>query len=80
MDEKKIKWYKIADGIDMIEWQRNNMSLAEAGGRKITLARINNEIFACAHTCPHAGGILADFLYKSTAPADTPCVVLWLRV
>jgi 3-phenylpropionate/trans-cinnamate dioxygenase ferredoxin subunit len=60
MDEKKIKWYKIADGIDMIEWQRNNMSLAEAGGRKITLARINNEIFACAHTCPHAGGILAD--------------------
>ncbi len=60
MEGKKIKWYKVADGKDMIEWQRNNLALAEAGGRKITLARINNEIFACAHKCPHASGILAD--------------------
>lgn len=60
MAEKKIKWYKVADGKDMIEWQINNLALAEAGGRKFTLAKINNEIFACAHTCPHAGGILAD--------------------
>jgi len=59
MDEK-IKWYKVAEGRDTIEWQPNNLALTEAGGRKITLARIDNEILACAHKCPHAGGTLAD--------------------
>lgn len=60
MDEKKLKWHKVADGKDTIDWQANNLALAEVGGRKVTLTKINNEIFACAHKCPHAGGILAD--------------------
>ncbi len=60
METKKIKWYKLSDGKDLIEWQQNNLALTEAGGRKITLARINNEIFACAPKCPHASGILTD--------------------
>lgn len=60
MDARKIKWFKVADAKDSIEWQGNNLAIAEAGGRKVTLARVYNEIFACAHKCPHASGILAD--------------------
>jgi 3-phenylpropionate/trans-cinnamate dioxygenase ferredoxin subunit len=58
MVEKKVKWYKVADGKDTIVWQ-NRLALLEAGERKVTLAHINNKIFACAFKCPHAGGILA---------------------
>lgn len=60
MAEKKIKWYKLANGKDTIEWQSNKLALSEAGGRTVTLAKTDNDIFACAHKCPHAGGILAD--------------------
>jgi nitrite reductase/ring-hydroxylating ferredoxin subunit len=60
MTEKKIKWYKIADSKDTIDWQSNKLAIVEAGGRKVTLAKVNDELFACAHKCPHASGILAD--------------------
>lgn len=60
MAGKKIKWFKVADSKNELQWQSNNMIVAEAGGKKITLARIGDEIFACAYKCPHAGGILAD--------------------
>lgn len=57
---EKIRWYKVADSIDAIEWQSNQLAITEAGGRTITLAKINNNVFACAHKCPHASGILAN--------------------
>ena len=60
MTGKKIKWYKLADSKETIDWQNNNLVVVEAGSRKVTLAKINNELFACAYTCPHASGILAD--------------------
>lgn len=58
--EKNFKWYKVADSIDVIEWPDNNLTSIEVAGRTITLTKINNNIFACAHKCPHASGILAD--------------------
>ena len=60
MQPKNVKWYKVADTIDAIDWQRNNLALVEAGGKKITLARNKNEVLACAYKCPHAGGVMAD--------------------
>ena len=60
MAEKIIKWYKVADSKAAIEWQSNNMALAEAGGKTITLIKTGNEIEPCAHKCPHAGGVMAD--------------------
>ena len=60
MAGKKLKWYKIADNPQSIDWQSNQMAIIEAGGKKITLIRYRDEIAACAHKCPHAGGILAD--------------------
>ena len=58
--ERKLKWFKVADGKNAIEWQSNNLALAEVGGRTITLARVGIDVFACAHKCPHASGVLAD--------------------
>lgn len=58
MAHKNIKWFKVAGSINEISWQ-NNLAVAEAGGKKITLAKAGNALFACAYKCPHAGGILA---------------------
>jgi len=57
---KEIKWYKIADHINMLGFQSNNMCIVEANGKKITIAKQNNTLFAFAHKCPHASGIMAD--------------------
>src|SRR3954469_23620658 len=60
MQDKKVKWFKLADNKEGIDWQSNNLALVEAGGKKITLAKVGDDVFACAHKCPHASGILAD--------------------
>lgn len=60
MDAKNIKWFKLADSINELPWQENNLAVAEAGGKKITVARVGGEVRGCAYKCPHASGILAD--------------------
>ncbi|MBS1627624.1 MAG: Rieske 2Fe-2S domain-containing protein [Bacteroidetes bacterium] len=57
---KQYKWYKIIENENLLQWQSNNMCIAEANGKKITLAKHNNTILAFVYKCPHAGGILAD--------------------
>ena len=42
-----------------IDWQNNNMAVVEAGDKKITLVKLENEIAACSGKCPHAGGEMA---------------------
>ena len=58
--EKKVKWHKVADSANAIEWQSNHLAVVVVGGRAITLARVGNDVLACAHKCPHASGVLAD--------------------
>ncbi len=60
MAPKNIKWFKVADSINQIDWQQNDLAIAEAGGKKITMAKVGNNVFACAYKCPHASGVLAD--------------------
>ncbi len=60
MAGKKIKWHKLAESKKSIAWQNNKMALLEAGGKTVTVALINNQIFACAHKCPHASGLLVN--------------------
>ena len=57
---KEIKWYKVIDQLSMLEFQPNDMCIVEANSKKITLAKHNNSLFAFAHKCPHASGIMAD--------------------
>ncbi|MFL9482001.1 Rieske (2Fe-2S) protein [Chitinophagaceae bacterium LWZ2-11] len=60
MSPKKINWVKVADSIDLLVWQTNNMCIVEVEGKKITLAKYKDQLFAFAHKCPHASGIMAD--------------------
>ena len=66
MPDKEMKWHKVADSINSIAWQSNQMALAQVSGKTITLALINKQVFACAHKCPHASGILANGIIDST--------------
>ena len=60
MAEKKYIWHKIADHLDEISFSSNNMSEVEAGGKNLCLGRFNNQVFAFARKCPHAGGWLSE--------------------
>ena len=72
MEGKKIKWFKVADGRNELLWQDNNLTVAEAGGKKMTLALVGNDVFACAYKCPHAGGVLADGFIDATGNIVCP--------
>jgi nitrite reductase/ring-hydroxylating ferredoxin subunit len=59
MVEKNYTWHKIADQIDEIDFAINNIAVADVDGKKMCIGKFNNEFFAFAYTCPHAGAILA---------------------
>ena len=52
--------YKVAENINDISFNANGLSEIEINGKTICLAKHNNQLFACAQKCPHAGGLLAD--------------------
>ncbi|WP_439504691.1 Rieske (2Fe-2S) protein [Sediminibacterium sp.] len=60
MEEASFNWIKVADYASELVWQSNQMCIVEADGKKITLALKDEQIFAFAHKCPHASGIMAD--------------------
>jgi nitrite reductase/ring-hydroxylating ferredoxin subunit len=60
MPDKKYTWYKIAGHINELEFNANNIAVAELKGKKICIARYKENVFAFAFKCPHAGGIMAD--------------------
>ncbi len=67
-----IKWFKLADTMSAIEWQANDMCIVELNGKEISLAKRGEAIFAFAHKCPHAGGILADGCIKANGTVECP--------
>ncbi len=56
----ELHWVKIADSLAAFDWQENGMYIVTVEGKTITLAHKDNELFAFAHKCPHAGGIMAN--------------------
>ena len=72
MNQKKWKWYKVAETETAINWQPNNMCLMDAGEKKVTLARLNDQLCAFAHKCPHASGILADGYINAMGQVTCP--------
>lgn len=69
---KKIKWHKFADALSEIPWQDNKMAIVEVGGKKITIALFNEGLYAFAHKCPHASGIMADGFIDAMGNAVCP--------
>jgi nitrite reductase/ring-hydroxylating ferredoxin subunit len=60
MHDSKYQWVKISESLNELPFCENNLLVVEVTGRKITLAKYNQQLFACAYTCPHASGILAE--------------------
>lgn len=65
-------WHKIAETEQAINWQNNNMCVVDAGDKKITLTRFHHRMYAFAHTCPHAGGIMADGYITAAGQVSCP--------
>jgi 3-phenylpropionate/trans-cinnamate dioxygenase ferredoxin subunit len=72
MSNKKINWYKIAEGISSINFQPNNMCVVDVDSKKVTLGKFNNTLFAFAYKCPHASGIMADGFIDALGNAVCP--------
>ena len=53
-------WHKIAESIAEINFPASGVTLITVAGKTITVGRDKEKLFACAHKCPHAGGVLAD--------------------
>lgn len=56
----KFRWVKIADAVEEIVFAPNNIAEVDAGGKRICVARYQDELFAFAYKCPHAGGYFSD--------------------
>ncbi len=69
---KTYKWFKVAENIEAFEWKQNNMCVVETGGKKLSIAKYKDQIFAFAYKCPHAGGVLADGCLDAVGYAVCP--------
>ncbi|HEY0297970.1 MAG TPA: Rieske 2Fe-2S domain-containing protein [Arachidicoccus sp.] len=55
-----MPFHKIAETIDSINFQENDMCLYFIDGKNITLAKKDNQLFAFAENCPHASFPMKD--------------------
>lgn len=65
-------WHKIAETVAAIPWEENRMCIVEAGGKKITLGLVKEQVFAFAHQCPHAGGMMAGGYLNAACQVTCP--------
>ncbi len=59
-NNKKYKWHKIADEENELNFGPNSLLQRDIAGRTVCIAKVRNTLYACAHKCPHAGGIIAE--------------------
>ena len=65
MEDKKYKWYKIAETHLELHFEDNGLVEIQVASKKICIARSGEGFKACAAKCPHAGGNMAEgFLDK----------------
>jgi nitrite reductase/ring-hydroxylating ferredoxin subunit len=57
---KKYQWFKIAESEKELLFSADDLTAITVNNKKITLAKHSGRLFACAYTCPHAGGILSE--------------------
>ena len=60
MSTKNLHWHKIADHIGKINFSGNGLAEITILGKKYCVAIHQENLYACAQKCPHAGGILAE--------------------
>ena len=60
MGSKKYAWFKVAAAATELQWTPGEIAEVEADGKKICVARFQDEWFGFAHSCPHAGAPMTD--------------------
>ena len=60
MSSAQLRWIKVAESVAAISFAANQMAEVAAEGRIICLGRHQEKLYAFAHKCPHAGGLLVD--------------------
>jgi nitrite reductase/ring-hydroxylating ferredoxin subunit len=66
------QWHLLTTAPESLGWQTNQMCLVEVAGKKITVARFEDQYFAFAHKCPHASGVMADGFIDATGQVVCP--------
>jgi nitrite reductase/ring-hydroxylating ferredoxin subunit len=59
MIERKYRWVRIAQQVDDLKFNENQLTEIDIEGKKFCLAKTHEGIKACAAKCPHAGGEMA---------------------
>lgn len=72
MTERKTAWHRIAADAEALEWRDNGIALAEAGGRRICIARVGDAMRAFAAACPHAGAPLSEGWFDAKGRLTCP--------
>jgi 3-phenylpropionate/trans-cinnamate dioxygenase ferredoxin subunit len=67
-----MNYHKIAEHPNELDFAENNIAVTEVRGKKICIGRFNEEYFAFAYKCPHAGGHLADGYIDATGHVVCP--------
>jgi nitrite reductase/ring-hydroxylating ferredoxin subunit len=60
MDTDNRRWVRISDSVEELSFFPNHIGEVLADGRLICLAKKDGRLFAFAHKCPHAGGLLTE--------------------
>ena len=56
----KNKWYKVADRVDDLRLTAGGVAEVKADGKPYCVARIEDQWYGFAFSCPHAGAPLTD--------------------
>ena len=67
-----IRWVKVADFIEAISFHTNNIAEVDADGKKICIAKHNDEYFAFTYKCPHASGYFVNGFIDVTGNVVCP--------
>ena len=51
---------KIAEHPNELNFASNGLAEVNVNGKKVCVARVNDQLFACAASCPHAGARMAN--------------------
>jgi 3-phenylpropionate/trans-cinnamate dioxygenase ferredoxin subunit len=72
LQHKKFQWHKVADSESEIQFADNHIAVIEVTGKTMCIGKHQQQLFAFAHKCPHAGGILAEGWIDATGNVVCP--------
>ncbi len=59
-NDKKYKWYKIANNKDEFIFPSNGLLQVNVATKRVCIAKVKDSLYACTSKCPHAGGNISD--------------------